>query len=112
MGIGYNLGDTFNYSNIIKEKNIQNEEINLFGAPLPTKNVLKGIKKCGFKTIMFQIFYNNYTYNNNAINSEWIYKVKELVNLINKLNMYFILSIKHTRQFFDAVGADSKNKYF
>ena len=77
MGIGYNLGNTFNLTNIIKEYNIENEEINLLGAALPTKNMLKEIKKSGFKTIRFQILYNNYTYNNGKINSEWIQKVKK-----------------------------------
>ena len=111
MGIGYNLGVTLNYNNITKENNLDNEEINLFGTTLPTKNILKGIKKYGFKTIRFQILYNNYTYNNDKINSEWIYKIKELINLINKLKMYLILSIKHTREFFDNEGRNSKVKY-
>ena len=104
MGIGYNLGNTFNFTNIIKEYNIENEEINLLGATLPTKNMLKDIKKSGFKTIRFQILYNNYTYNNGKINSEWIQKVKKLINLINNLNMYLILSIKHSNQFFNIEG--------
>ena len=111
MGIGYNLGNTFNFTNIIKEYNIENEEINLLGATLPTKNMLKDIKKSGFKTIRFQILYNNYTYNNGKINSEWIQKVKKLINLINNLNMYLILSIKHSNQFFSIEGKNSKNKY-
>ena len=110
MGIGYNLGNTFNCCNIIEENNSENEEINLFGTTLPTKNIIKVIKKNGFKTIRFQILYTNYTYNNGKINSKLIYKVKELINFINKLNMY-ILSIKHTRQFWDSEGKNSKDKY-
>ena len=111
MGIGYNLGNTLNYDNIIKENNIENEEINLLGAVLPTKNILKGIKKSGFKTIRFQILYNNNIYNNSEINSHWIYKVKELINMAINLNLYLILSIKHSNQFFDNEGNNSKDKY-
>jgi len=111
MGIGYNLGNTFNCCNIIEENNSENEEINLFGTALPTKNIIKVIKKNGFKTIRFQILYTNYTYNNGKINSKLIYKVKELINFINKLNMYLILSIKYTRQFWDSEGKNSKDKY-
>ena len=111
MGIGYNLGNTFNCCSIIEENNSENEEIKLFGTTLPTKNIIKEIKKNGFKTIRFQILYSNYTFNNGKINSKLIYKIKELINLINKLNMYLILSIKHTRQFWDSEGKNSKDKY-
>ena len=111
MGIGYNLGNTFNCCNIKEEQNFKNEEIKLFGTTLPTKNIIKEIKKYGFKTIRFQILYTNYTFNNNKINSEWIYKIKALIILINKLNMYVILSIKHTRQFWNFEGRNSKDKY-
>jgi len=111
MGIGYNLGNTYNCCNLIEEKNSENEEIKLLGAPLPTKNILKEIRKSGFKTIRFQILYNNYIYNNGRINSKLIYKLKELINLIFNLNMYLILSIKHLRQFWDSEGKNSKDKY-
>jgi endoglucanase len=111
MGIGYNLGNTYNCCNIIGEKNSENEEIKLLGTTLPTRNIVKEIKKKGFKTIRFQILYTNYTYNNGKINSEWVYKIKELINMIIKLNMYLILSIKHTRQFWDFEGVNSKDKY-
>ena len=111
MGIGYNLGNTFNCCNIIIEKYSENEEIKLLGTTLPSKNILKEVKKYGFKTIRFQILYNNYTYNNGKINSEVIYKIKKLINMIRQFNMYIILSIKHTRQFWDSEGKNSKDKY-
>ena len=111
MGIGYNLGNTYNCCNTIEEKDSENEEIKLLGTTLPTKNLLKEIKKNGFKTIRFQILYSNYIYNNGIINPEWIAKIKKLINLIFSLNMYLILSIKHTRQFWDSEGINSEDKY-
>ncbi len=72
MGIGYNLGNTYNCCNIIEEKYLENEEIKLLGATLPTKNILKEIKKNGFKTIRFQILYNDDLFNNDKINSKRI----------------------------------------
>jgi endoglucanase len=110
MGIGYNLGNTYNCCNIVEFKNSENEEIKLLGTSFPTKNFLKEIKKFGFKTIRFQILYN-YIYNDGKINSEIINKIKGLINLIINLNMYLILSIKHTRQFWDSEGKNSKDKY-
>jgi endoglucanase len=110
MGIGYNLGNTFNCCKIEK-KNSENEEIKLLGTNLLTKNKLKEIRKNGFKTIRFQILYNNYIYNNDKINFELIYKIKEFINLISKLDMYLILSIKHEREFWNSEGRNAKNKY-
>jgi len=111
MGIGYNLGNAYNCCNIIEEKYLENEEIKLLGATLPAKNMLKEIKKNGFKTIRFQILYNNDIFNNDKINSEFIYKIKEFISLINKLDMYLILSIKHTKQFWDSEGRNAEDKY-
>ena len=111
MGIGYNLGDTFNCCNAIEENHPNNEEIKLLGTTLPTKKILKEIRKNGFKTIRFQVLYTNHIFNNDKINPEWIQKIKELINLINQLNMYLILSIKHTRQFWDSGRRNSKDIY-
>jgi len=111
MGIGYNLGNVYNCCNIIEEKNSENEEIKLLGVVLPTRNMIKAIKKNGFKTIRFQVLYTNYTFNNGKINSEWLYKIKELINLVIKLNMYLILSIKHTKEFWHFEKRNSKDKY-
>jgi len=111
MGIGYNLGNTYNCCNLIEENNLENEDIKLLGTTLPTKNLLKEIRKNGFKTIRFQISYNNDIFNNNIINSELIEKLKELINMISKLDMYLILSIKQTKQFWDTEGKNAKDKY-
>jgi len=111
MGIGYNLGQTFNCCNTIEEEYLENEEIKLFGITLPTKNLVKEIRKNGFKTIRFQVLYSNYIYNNSTINSEWIFKIKELINMVNKLDMYIILSINHTRQFWDTEYSNIEDKY-
>jgi len=111
MGIGYNLGNTFNCCDIIEEQNLKNEK-EILGITLPTKNMIKEIKKNGFKTIRFQILYNNnYIYNNGTINSELINKIKELTNLITKLDMYLIFSLKHTNQFWDSEGNNAKDIY-
>jgi len=111
MGIGYNLGQTFNCCNTIKEEYLENEEIKLFGITLPTKNLLKEIRKNGFKTIRFQVLYSNYIYDKSKINSDWINKIKELINIVNALDMYIILSINHTRQFWDTEFNNIEDKY-
>ena len=86
MGLGYNLGKTYNCCSSVDEENILYEQIKTWGTILPTKKMIKKIKKYGFKTIRFQIIYTNLT---DIINSVWIMRVKEIlfikIFLIKKL---------------------------
>ena len=79
MGIGYNLGNTYNYSDDLGNESKENFEIKTWGTILPTKKAINKIKKIGFKTIRFQVKYMNYTNEIDIINSEWINKIKEIV---------------------------------
>jgi len=108
MGIGYNLGKTFNCCSSVDEENTLYEEIKTWGTILPSKKMINKIKKYGFKTIRFQILYSNLT---DIINSEWIIKVDEIVNWIIKNGMYCILCVNHDKEFWMSEGQISKNKY-
>ena len=56
MGIGYNLGNIFDsYSYDIEEINTPEDQITLNGNVFPTKNMIKKLKKYGFKTIRFPV---------------------------------------------------------
>ena len=56
MGIGYNLGNTFDcYDYYIVEMNTPEEQITLNGNTLPTKKMIQKLKKYGFKTIRFPV---------------------------------------------------------
>ena len=108
MGIGYNLGKTYNCCSSVDKESILYEQIKTWGTILPTKNMINKIKKYGFKTIRFQIIYTNLT---DIINSEWLIRVEEIVNWIIKNGMYCILCINHDKQFWISKGQNSKNKY-
>ena len=107
MGIGYNLGKTYNCCSSVDKESILYEQIKTWGTILPTKNMINKIKKYGFKTIRFQIIYTNLT---DIINSEWLIRVEEIVNWIIKDGMYCILCINHDKQFWISEGQNSKNK--
>jgi len=113
MGFGYNLGSTFNCCKILEEdKNLKNEQIKLWGTELPTKKTISKIKKYGFKTIRFQVNYLNLTYESEKIFSEWISGLKkEVVDEIINYNMYCILSIHHSREFWMNEGEMAKSIY-
>ena len=108
MGLGYNFGKTYNCCDSIDEKNILYEEIKTWGTILPTKKMINKIKKCGFKTIRFQILYTNLT---DIINSEWLIRVKEIVDWILKDDMFCILCIYHDKEFWISGGQNSKDNY-
>ena len=88
MGIGYNLGKTYNFCIISEEDNIKNEQINNWGTLLPTKKQKYQIKKYGFKTIRFQVEYNNLISESEKIKSNWIKEVKRIIDWIYNLNIY------------------------
>ena len=111
MGIGYNLGNTYNYSDDLGYESIENYEIKTWGTILPHKKIINKIKNNGFKTIRFQVKYMNYTDEINIINSEWINKIKEVVKWIIDSNMYCILSVYHDNKYWEIQGQNSKDKY-
>ena len=111
MGIGYNLGNTYNYSGNLGYESIENYEIKTWGTILPTKKIITKIKKYGFKTIRFQVKYMNYTDEINIIDTEWIIKIKEIVKWIINSNMYCILSLYHDNKYWELTGQNSKDTY-
>jgi len=54
MGMGYNIANTFDGFSYYKNIKTPDEQIGLNGNIAPTKEMIKKIKKYGFKTIRFQ----------------------------------------------------------
>ena len=95
MGIGYNLGNSFESFNISVKINNPDDQITLSGNEVPTKDLISNIKKYGFKTIRFPVTWMNFMDNNGNVNLDWMHRVKEVVNWIIKSNMYCILNVHH-----------------
>ena len=109
MGIGYNLGKTFNNFTSFEYNNTQNYQIKIWGTILPTKRMISKIRKYGFKTIRFQVVSINSTDEYGKVSNEWISGVREVINYIINLNMYCILSVYYEGKFF--VKRNSRAKY-
>ena len=96
MGIGYNLGNTFEsysfYGEAIKNPN---DQITLKGNIAPTKQMIKKIKKYGFKTIRFPVTWKYFIDEFGNIDSNWIKAIKEIIDIIMSAKMYCILNIHH-----------------
>ena len=95
MGIGYNLGNSFDSYNISIKINNPDEQITLLGNPLPTKKLISNIKKSGFKTIRFPVTWINFIDEYGNVNREWMLRVKEVVNWIVNKNIYCIVNIQN-----------------
>ena len=110
MGIGYNLGHSFD--SYLKSKKINNPDdaITLLGNPIPTKKLISNIKKYGFKTIRFPVTWIYFIDQFGNIDPEWILRVKEVVKWIIEMNIYCILNVyADTKEWI--TGIESKDKY-
>jgi len=113
MGIGYNLGNTFDNYDFMTEIKTPEEQITLKGNILPTKNMIKKIKRYGFKTIRFPVTWIFFLDDNGNVNSDWMILVKEVVDLIVKSNLYCILNIYSDGEYGNwlGFGMEVKDKY-
>ena len=111
MGIGYNLGYSFDsYDPFSNKINNPDDAITLYGNPLPTKSLITNIKKYGFKTIRLPVTWIYFIDQTGNINPEWILRVKEVVKWIIEKNIYCILNVHaDTEEWIN--GIESKDKY-
>ena len=113
MGIGWNLGNTFEcYNSLINFKN-QDKQITQCGNPIPTEKMIASIKKYGFKTIRLPVTWMNFMDSSDKVDSEWISMIKEVVKWITKSKMYCILNVHHDGESGNwlSEGLKAKNKY-
>ena len=113
MGIGYNLGNTFDSFDFITEINTPKEQITLMGNILPTKTMIKRIKRYGFKTIRFPVTWIFFIDDNGNVKSDWMILVKEVVDLIVNLDLYCILNVYNDGNYENwlSMGLEAKDKY-
>ena len=95
MGLGWNLGNTFDCYDNDKEINNPEDQITLCGNIEPKRELFTKIKKYGFKSIRFPITWFHFMDNSGKVDSRWMKKVKEVVDWIIEANMYCIINIQN-----------------
>ena len=93
MGIGYNLANTFDSFSYFTDLETPDEQIELNGNIAPNKDMIKRLKKYGFKTIRFPVTWMYFMDDEGNIKSEWMARVKEVVDIIIKEKLYCILNV-------------------
>ena len=95
MGLGWNLGNSFDSYNLNITIKSPDDQITLWGNKLPTQKLFSNIKKNGFKTIRLPVTWFHFMDESGNVSKEWMSKVKEVVNWIIKSKMYCILNLHH-----------------
>ena len=72
MGLGYNFANTFECYNQFEEIRTPEHQVTLWGNAIPTKKMIKSLKKSGFKTIRLPITWINFIDKMGNIDLNWI----------------------------------------
>lgn len=113
MGIGLNLGNTMEAYSATNCEKITYEWIPVVGSNTPkdyekcwgavetTQEVIDGMKAEGFNTVRIPVFWGNMMENdgNYTINSDYIARVKEIVDYCQNADMYTVINIHHFDEF-------------
>lgn len=113
MGIGLNLGNTMEAYNATNCEKITYEWIPVVGDNTPrdyetcwgavetTQEVIDGIKSEGFNTVRIPVFWGNMMENDGTytINTDYIARVKEIVDYCQNDGLYTVINIHHFDEF-------------
>ena len=72
-----------------------------WGAPIITQQMVDGIKACGFNTVRIPVFWGNMMKNDGTwtINSDYLCRVREIVDYCLKDDLYAVVNIHHFDEF-------------
>lgn len=109
MGLGINLGNTFeSCGNWINKSSVTNYET-AWGSPVITEQMIKGYKDCGFGVMRLPVAWSNMmdkkTY---TINPDYMARVKEVLNWALDSDLYVILNIHYDNGWFSGFADDKK----
>ena len=91
--MGYNIGNIFDSFSYFTDVEAPDEQIELNGNIAPTKGMIKKIKKYGFKTIHFPVTWMYFIDDEGNLKSEWMERVKEVIDIIINEQLYCILNV-------------------
>ena len=96
MAIGWNLGNTLDATKDY-EQNAGIDTETYWGMPATTESMITAVKNAGFKTIRIPVSWHNHITEttNYTIDSEWMTRVKQIVDWAYNKNMCVIINIHH-----------------
>ncbi|MGN1416191.1 MAG: cellulase family glycosylhydrolase [Oscillospiraceae bacterium] len=112
MQVGFNLGNTLDAfsSSSIYDAGLSSEIC--WGNPITTKKMITAVKKEGFNTIRIPVTWHNHLDSDYNISSDWMKRVKEVVDYAISNDMYVILNMHHDNAIYDLSKAiESESGY-
>ena len=95
MGIGINLGNTFEVGGTwVSPKTVSSFET-CWGSPLVTEELIKGYKDGGFGVVRVPANWSNTMHEDYTINPEYMARIRQVITWIIDNDMYAILNIHH-----------------
>ena len=93
MGVGINLGNTFeSCGSWINSSSVSNYEM-AWGSCIITEDIIKGYKNAGFGVVRVPVAWSNMMGSNYQINDDYLERVKKVVTWIIDNDMYVILNV-------------------
>jgi aryl-phospho-beta-D-glucosidase BglC (GH1 family) len=90
--VGWNLGNTLECYDY---KSWTDNAETSWGNPRTTKEMIESVKAAGFNAIRIPVTWGEHMDSNNNIDSEWMSRVKEVVDYAYDNGMYVILNMHH-----------------
>ena len=95
MGVGWNLGNTFDACGLWISGNTPSAYETAWGNPVVTQDLIKKVKSYGYKTIRIPITWAQNISSDNKINAAWMARIKEVVDWCMQEDLYVIINIHH-----------------
>ncbi len=106
MGLGINLGNTFeSCGDWIDSSSVTNYETG-WGSPVITQEMIQGYVDCGFGVLRIPVAWSNMMGDNYTINDEYLARVTEVVDWAMDAGLYVILNIHWDMGWWDDFPTD------
>lgn len=119
MGLGWNLGNTFECSNCSAWIKDDLYYENAWNNPTTTKELIKFVHESGFSTIRIPVSWGEHMHSSDyTISKQWMTRVHTIVDMALDEGMYVIINIHHdntphTQEFIDRkMASQIDNKFF
>lgn len=95
MGLGINLGNTFEAGGSwVSERTVTKYETS-WGSPVITEEIIKGYKEGGFGVVRVPANWSNLMSDDYTFNPDYVARIKQIIEWIIDNDMYAILNIHH-----------------
>lgn len=109
MGIGINLGNTFESCGTwINSNSVTNYETG-WGSPVITEEIIKGYSKAGFGVLRVPVAWSNMMSKDYTINSDYLARVKEVIDWALKSDLYVVVNIHWDSGWWEKFPEDKEN---